>query len=150
MSRFIARLLVVGAVALVIWPYVCVAQVADHFDTSHAITIQGSFAGLFVPPGQNAYLVIDGRDAAGHVETWALQGNGIAMLMSAGWRVREMPMGGPVVATAFALKPDAKALDIVPPSAPEQVQAAAKAGRFLHGIDVVFPDGKTLPFGPGK
>ena len=37
-----------------------------------------------------------------------------------------------------------------PPGAPQRVVTASKARRLAYGIDVTFPDGKTLPFGAAK
>ena len=138
------------AVVAVTWLSVALAQVGDHFDTARTATIKGTVVEFAVGPGPRSYLLIETKDATGKPETWAVQGNGVGVLIKAGWNVREqVKLGSMITATTYALKSNAPAVE-VPPNASDRVVKAVSAQRLAHGIDVTFPDGKTLPFGPSK
>jgi len=131
-------------------PGVVFAQVAEHFDTSHRITIKGTVVEFAVGPGPRSYLLIEAKDAAGNPELWAAEGHGVAQLMKSGWRVKEqVRLGAQLTATVYLLKATAPLVD-PPPGASERVATAAKTRRLVHGLDVTFSDGKTLPFGAAK
>jgi hypothetical protein len=104
---------------------------------------------MFMPMAGSSFLVIKTKDEAGATRTWAAQGDPTNTLMQSGWKPR-VPLGQMVTVKGFALKANVKALDMVGPTAPSAVIAAAKDGRLLHGIEVTFPDGTTLPLGSGK
>lgn len=124
-------------------------QVDERFDTSRAVVVTGSVAGAFFPMGTAGYLLIERQNQGGATDRWALQGSALDVLVRAGWTPK-VPLGQMVTAKAYPLKPNVDGGSVVDADAPAQVVAAATANRLMHGIEVTFADGRTLPFGPLK
>jgi hypothetical protein len=124
-------------------------SVADHFDTTKPIALKGKHAGLFAVPDRPAYLLIDVQDGSGKIERWAVQGSSMSVLLKAGWNLGRggpVKLGDSITVMAFRAKPAANLTETVPTFPPDLLEAA-KAGRLVHGTEIILPDGKKLPFG---
>jgi hypothetical protein len=147
MSRLVVNSFVAAAIGC--WSVTAAAQTNDRLDTSRTVTLTGAIKGVFMPMAGSSFLVVDTKDEAGATRSWAVQGDPMNALMQSGWKPK-VPLGQMVTVKAFALKANVKAVDVVGPTAPAAVIAAANEGRLLQGIEVTFPNGTTLPFGASK
>ena len=142
-------LVAIFAVALPGHSFVVVAQVSPQFDTTRTVTIRGTVAQFAVGPA-HSYLIIESKDTSGKVETWAIQGDGVSGLLQFGWKLAppNIRIGETVAVSAFAPRASASSVEM-PPGAPESAIVAAKAMRFVRGIDVTVGTEK-LTFGASK
>jgi uncharacterized protein DUF6152 len=122
--------------------------VAEYYDTSSAITLRGMVAKLvFAAP--HCYLSLAVRDSSGSVVTWVVEGDSAQQVTAAGLTRRAVAPGAVLTVTAFAAT-EGKDLAEAIPSASQDVLDAAKAGRLVHGIEVVLADGRKISFGEGE
>jgi hypothetical protein len=122
--------------------------VAEYYDTSGAITLRGMMSKLvFAAP--HSYLSLAVQDSAGSVVTWVVEGDTAQQVTAAGLTKRAVAPGAILTVTAFAAKKGKDLAEAIP-SASQDVLDAAKAGRLVHGIEVVLPDGRKISFGEGK
>ena len=102
---------------------------------------------VFAAP--HSYLSLAVRDSSGSVVTWVVEGDAAQQVTAAGLTRRAVAPGAVLTVTAFAAK-QGKDLAEAIPSASQDVLDAAKAGRLVHGIEVVLPDGSKISIGEGE
>ena len=108
--------------------------VADHFDTSRVITLEGTVAGL-MNPSPNAphfYINLNVKNGRGDTERWLVEGKSRSALVKAGWTFGQggtLARGNTVAMTAYDLKSTVgmkDALSDLPPPLQENVKVRAR------------------------
>jgi hypothetical protein len=122
--------------------------ISEYYETSSATTLRGMVAKVvFAAP--HSYLSLAVRDSSGAVVTWVVEGDAAQKVTAAGLTRRAVAPGTVLTVRAFAAK-QGKDLAEAIPSASQDVLDAAKAGRLVHGIEVVLPDGGKVSIGEGE
>lgn len=124
--------------------------ISQDFDMTRPATIKGQVAGVMFGP-DNSYLLIDVSDASGKSQRWAVQGNGMGVLMKDGWTPKGTVRPGDAVSVVtFRPRSSAKLAESLPSSIDMKILELAKTGHVLRGTEVTLADGKKMPFGPSN
>jgi hypothetical protein len=118
--------------------------VANYFDTSKTVTLEGTVAATrFAMP--HSYLLVDVKDETGNVQRWVVEGGDSKSVVAAGMTPKTVSIGAAVTIVAFPPKSGVNLASVLT-SAPEDVAAAFKAGRLVHGKEIVLTDGTRIAF----
>ena len=118
--------------------------VANYFDTSKTVTLEGTVAATwFAMP--HSYLLVDVKDKAGNVQQWAVEGGDSKSVVTAGMTPKTVSIGTELTIVAFPPKSGVSLANALA-SAPDAVAAASKAGRLVHGKEIVLADGTRIAF----
>jgi hypothetical protein len=122
--------------------------VAESYDTGKVITLRGTTASItFAMP--HCYLWLDVKDGSGRVTRWVVEGDGAQEVVAAGLKKGVVTQGMSVTVLVFAPRAQANLLATLA-SSPQEVVAAAKDGRLVHGTELVLPEGRTIVFGASR
>jgi hypothetical protein len=137
------------------------ATVAEHYDTSKRVSFAGTVDAVILPPGELPVCFLMTVQNSGKSEQWVVAGDTFPALRKTGWRFGPAGQVKPGVSarvSVFLPKPGsiaaqtlgAKLRETLPTGISPVTEAALKAGRLAHGVEVTLADGQTLPFGPPK
>ena len=119
--------------------------VAAHYDSSKPVQLRGMAAKiLFAAP--HSYLWLDVRETSGEITHWVVELDDTEKVGAAGLTRRAAAPGMIMTVTTYGAKAGANLVDAIP-TAPPEVQEAAKAGRLVHGTELQLPDGRTIVVG---
>jgi hypothetical protein len=139
-------------------------KIAEYYDLTKPIVLNGTVK-EFIRANPHSFILLDVKNPAGNIETWAVEGDGPNNLIAAGWDLTSsgwdlknmLRPGDTISVTAFPEKAGARLGDTVvidekrmqPPllAAMKRVAERQQAGRMVHGTDVTLSDGRKLLFG---
>ena len=142
-------------------PLLAQGTLSEHYDTAKRVSFTGTVDAVIIPPGELPVCFLMTVQNSGKSEQWVVAGDTFSILRKVGWRfgpTGQVKPGTSASASVFLPKPgstaaqtlSARLRETMPAGISPVSEAALKAGRLAHGIEVKLADGQTLPFGPPK
>lgn len=120
------------------------------YEPSKRVTVTGMLVGSATPrPPQSVYLLVTAKDAKGHEQHWAVEGDPIDELKRRGWKDDALTMGEVITVTGHPVRAGQRPQDRMQTPGRGAMQRAftlANEGRLILGTEITHADGKKVPF----